>query len=294
VRDEADIVRQTVNFHLERGVDFIIATDNGSIDGTRDILDAFARAGSLRLISEPTHDFSQNVWVTRMAHLARDDHGADWIINGDADEFWHVDTGDVKLLLSAIDENVDVVTCPRRNMIYGHDASRTGAWHQDLIYRVAVGVPMPALEDPFCDPLPAPYFYLDLPAKALCRARGLKEVAGGNHWASYSWPTVALRAPINVYHYPIRSFAQFVTKIVNGGAAYTRNTSLPASNGWHWRRWYRMVLERRAADALGEALPSTANLQHDVSTGRVVTDLTMASLAAPPGPRASPSRVKIE
>ena len=33
-RDEADILEPMLRFHLERGVDLIIATDNGSVDGS--------------------------------------------------------------------------------------------------------------------------------------------------------------------------------------------------------------------------------------------------------------------
>jgi hypothetical protein len=34
VRDEADIVDEHISFHLAAGVDFIVASDNGSSDGT--------------------------------------------------------------------------------------------------------------------------------------------------------------------------------------------------------------------------------------------------------------------
>ena len=33
VKNEVDIVRQNIVFHLRQGVDFIIATDNISVDG---------------------------------------------------------------------------------------------------------------------------------------------------------------------------------------------------------------------------------------------------------------------
>ena len=45
-RNEADIVDAQIAFHLHAGVDFVIATDNGSDDGTLEILERYARSRS--------------------------------------------------------------------------------------------------------------------------------------------------------------------------------------------------------------------------------------------------------
>ncbi len=51
-RDEGDIIRRNIEFHLSHGVDFIIATDNASSDNTRDILTEYKNKGKLYLIDE--------------------------------------------------------------------------------------------------------------------------------------------------------------------------------------------------------------------------------------------------
>jgi len=49
VRDEADIIGEHLTFHLNAGVDLVLVTDHRSVDGTSDVLDAYARDGSVRV-----------------------------------------------------------------------------------------------------------------------------------------------------------------------------------------------------------------------------------------------------
>src|SRR5471030_48631 len=88
VRDEEDILAANFDFHLAQGVDFFIVTDNLSVDGTRDIIESYVRRGVAIYSHEPSDDFSQFRWVTKMARMAAAQYGADWVINSDADEFW--------------------------------------------------------------------------------------------------------------------------------------------------------------------------------------------------------------
>jgi hypothetical protein len=46
VRDEVDVIETTIDYHLAQGVDTIIATDNRSRDGTRQILGRYAKFGA--------------------------------------------------------------------------------------------------------------------------------------------------------------------------------------------------------------------------------------------------------
>lgn len=109
VRDEADIVDAQLAFHLHAGVDYIVATDNGSEDGTTEILERYAKAGYVHLIREEGEDMRQDEWVTRMARMAASDFGADWVINADADEFWWPRGGSLADVLATVPKRFGVV-----------------------------------------------------------------------------------------------------------------------------------------------------------------------------------------
>jgi Glycosyl transferase family 2 len=273
VRDEADIVRQNIEFHLAHGVDHVIATDNGSADETREILAEFERAGVATVLDEPGRNYAQAKWVTRMALMARDELGADWILNNDADEFWVSPTGHLKSELVSTD--VDELVCTRRNMLYAFDADDGAPWPERLIYRVASPIPVPQLNDWMTDPLPCPYFYLALPEKVLLRAAGLEYVDQGNHGARYSKAPESRPAAITIFHFPVRSAAQFRRKVLQGGAAYAQNTDISAQTGWHWRRWYRKFDREGFYVTMADALPSMSQLESDHAAETVVQDLTM-------------------
>ena len=109
VRDEADIVDAQIAYHLAAGVDFVIATDNRSEDGTTAILERYERDGVLHLIREHGDDMRQDAWVTRMARLAATDFGADWVLHSDADEFWWPRAGTLTDVLALVPERYGVV-----------------------------------------------------------------------------------------------------------------------------------------------------------------------------------------
>ena len=109
VRNEEDVVDAQLAYHLHAGVDFVIATDNASSDGTTEILERYERAGCLRLLREPGDDMRQGEWVTRMARLAATEHDADWVIHADADEFWWPRGGSLKDVLAAVPARYGVV-----------------------------------------------------------------------------------------------------------------------------------------------------------------------------------------
>ena len=214
-RDEADVVDAQLAFHLHAGVDLVIATDNRSQDGTTEILERYERAGRLVLLREEGEDMRQGEWVTRMARLAATEHGADWVVNADADEFWWPRSGSLKEVLAAVPERYGIVR---------------GCWRHFL--------PRPVTDEPFSERMTV---RLCVPAhpgdketiyhahqKVAHRADPDVAIEPGNHDASS--PRLApLRNwhPIEVLHFSLRSPAQLERKALRDWVGWTRNPHGP-------------------------------------------------------------------
>ncbi len=197
VRDEADIVEQQLHYHLERGVDFVIATDHRSGDGTTEILRRHEREGHLRLIRENDARFRQSEWVTRMARLAATDHGADWVLNSDADEFWWPREGTLKEILTVTPPRFGVVRGLWRNFVLRPDDERP--FYERMTIRRA----------PDVDPA-SPYH---AQVKVLHRASPEVVVPRGNHDAlGRGLALIREWFPVEILHFPIRSGAQLRRK----------------------------------------------------------------------------------
>ena len=119
VRDEVDIIAAMVEHHLAQGADLVIATDNGSIDGTTEVLQRYADLGVVELHHDPVHRKQQHSVVTGMARRAFTEHGADWVINADADEFWAPRDKRLTLrsALDAIPVSLGAFTAPVTNLV---------------------------------------------------------------------------------------------------------------------------------------------------------------------------------
>jgi hypothetical protein len=221
VRDEEDIVRENLDFHLAQGVDQVIVTDNGSEDATAEILREYESQGVLRLLFEASDDYSQGHWVTRMARMAATE-GADWVINNDADEFWWPRAGPLKTIFEQLGDQVGMLVAHRENFVPRPEDGRP-FWER-----------MTLRERESLNPLGKP-----LPPKLAHRADPEIEVAQGNHKVEGAELGERLDdGSIEIFHFPMRTYEQFENKIVKGGRAYARNRELPHSTGRTWRRLY--------------------------------------------------------
>ena len=221
-RDEADVIDAQVGFHLNAGVDFVVATDNKSQDGTTEILERYERDGVLQLIREPAEGLRQGEWVTRMARLAASEHGADWVINSDADEFWWPRGSSLKEVLGAVPADYGVVRAFWRSFVPRPD---DGAFFAErMTARLSQHAP---INDPSS-------FYRPV-VKVAHRADPAVTVARGNHaLANSTLRTLTTWHPVEVLHFPLRSGEQWRRKVELQGVAFTQHIER-SGTGYHLR-----------------------------------------------------------
>jgi hypothetical protein len=256
VRDEADILRENIEFHLAHGVDEFIVMDNLSEDGTPEIVREYERAGVARLLSQREDDFAQGRWVTGMAVRAATELGADWVINSDADEFWWTSTGSLKEALSEIGPSILAVSAERTNFVPRPESLEPFWRRMDVRHAGSVNL----LGQP-------------LPPKVAHRARGDVTIAYGNHSASVAGAVVpAVSAPVTILHFPLRSRRQFRNKIVKGAAALARNTEVDRGVGNTWREMYERHLNGELDLVYEAECRSQAELARGLDSGELLRD----------------------
>jgi len=294
VRDEADIIESNVRFHASKGVDCFIVTDNGSVDGTRDILADLQKSFDLHIIDEPSHTIDQDLWVTRMAHQLRDAKSADWVINNDADEFWYPSGGNLKLAIEktlteaeAVPELIGALRCKRHNMLPSHELVGRGEYRfTDNCYRVLCTWFPPETAVQWHDN-GSHIMIRTVLGKVVTRLDGLNQIDMGNHGADHALAQTDTD-DISIYHYPIRDYAQFEKKVVNYGQSLLNNERFAQNISRHLRHWYEQYEAERLRDEYAQLVLPEAQLQTLVEQEFLSIDPTLSARARTNGRSGTP------
>ena len=234
VRDNADTLRENLEYHYKQGVDFVIATDNLSVDDSKSILMEYQKQGRLHYIYEASDTFNQAKWVTRMARMAAWRFGADWVINNDADEFWWPkNANSLKAVFTDLPSGTNLVEASRNNFLYRRDQSESLPFYQRMMYREVMS------RNSEGEPLPAKIAHV---------ARPWVKVGFGNHGVSRVGTAKLVKNLIEVFHFPIRSRAQIIEKVLKGGAALKRNENLNDQVATTWRSLYKELQNEGSID----------------------------------------------
>jgi Glycosyl transferase family 2 len=260
-RDERDVVDAQIAFHLNAGVDFIIATDHRSRDGTDEVLERYAREGYLHLIRQEGEE--RGDWITPMARLAASEFGADWVINSDADEFWWPRGASLREVLASVPERYGMVRALLRQFVPRPDDGSFFA--ERMVVRMATPA---AIHDP------TSLFRPNL--KSIHRGDPDVTITAGGHTVVGS-RFVPLRGwyPVELLHFPIRSFEQCERKYSNMASALTHSRN----------SYYDQVRRAFREDRFGEFYESLVvddnALERGVRDGSVVVDTRLRDALGP-------------
>jgi hypothetical protein len=281
VLDSADTLRECVEWHLAANVDFIVASDMGSTDGSQDILADLARSGALRWSSQPRRNIDGYDPLTELARIARDRFEADWIILLDADEFLCLTGGSLHgIAQTANQHDISALTIPRFNMT---GAPPESGQHCLEILNLRIDRPSAvSFETKISGDLQVPQVFASIAPKVIVRASKFVEYGPGAHAAVTSSGNAHRSAELKILHYPFRSFSEYERKVENIAAFMAANSHLPPSWGWHWRRFIsirnagqlkaeydnQFVLPARAHELIRDQTCSIDNAIADWITGR--------------------------
>jgi hypothetical protein len=259
LRNEEDILRENIEYHLNQGVDLIIATNNLSIDGTEEILREYEAKGLVYYLEENEDIHHQGKWVTSMARLAAKQFKADWIINNDADEFWWPSNhSSLKKAFIEISQKYNIIEAQRRNFVFIGDTPINQKFYETMIFKEAKSI------NSLGNPLP--------PKQAHIASEDIT-VSDGNHLVTGLKENNINLKDIEIFHFPIRSKKQFTNKIYYGGRALQSNQELHENIGSTWRHLYNELSNNGDLKKhLNSQELNTKELDKHLRTGSIMED----------------------
>lgn len=241
-KDEADVVEGWARHHADE-VDHLIVADNGSTDGTREILEHLTREIPLSVLDDPDPAFRQSEKMSALAERAAAEFGDDlWIVPVDLDELWVQPVDRLSVVLPTLGYPIALAE------LYHH--VRTGDDVDDpdpfrsMVWRIAVPAKLP---------------------KVAFRYAPGAVIWQGNHGVTLPSGEVGGLQVLQIRHFPVRSADHLVRKARNGAAAYAAAPEV--RGGDHWKSWGRM-----SDDQLRDAYETHWRYGSPADVGRVRGD----------------------
>lgn len=222
VKDEGDVIFNTLLHHAEEGLSGIIVANNMSTDNTeaeilrvQDLLKD--SPCEVVLVQDNEIGYYQSKKMTDLARMAHEVYGAEWIIPFDADEIWISHNDTIKNFLSSLPEHINVVHADLYNHFGAGVDPEEGIPFQSIGWRQVEKGALP---------------------KVAFRWHDKAVIGQGNH--SVSLPNINAVKGLEIRHFPYRSWEHFKRKALNGAKAYAA-TDLPENLGGHWRSYGQLI-----------------------------------------------------
>lgn len=263
VRDEEDILEKNIKYHLNNGVDFIIATDNLSKDRTPIILKKYEKMGKLLYLKQDEENYQQAEWVNNMGRIAKDSYKAKYIFHSDADEFWYPKNGNLKTEFLCSKNKYFKVKL--KNVLPVYNSFKEDVFSNSYIINKPI-----ITNDLMKDSLNMGIYFFEYPPKVMYDIESeYVEVTQGNHNIKKYSENLIFSKNITIYHFPIRSWSHFRQKVIQGGKSYENNKTLPKDAGYHWRRWYDLFKKGKLKDEYINLILSDKNIYQMEKEGTI-------------------------
>ena len=274
VKDEAELIEDTIAHLRGIGVDHIVAVDSFSTDGTADILARHRSKDDFKFVQfdDLAPDENGENWLNFNLQAIADVR-ADWIIFLDADERWLPATGSLRDCASL--KHADVLTVPRYNVVLAANGPTlppmpSAADYADTLLFVE---PIPEFRNhlrfnprtPWIRGVPGP--------KAMARTKRIGGLIDGMHDViANDGPPLRHLVPddLLIAHLPFTTLARFQQKIANiRRAIAVHDAYLGEGLAWHWRRWLALADEGKIGDEFARQIFDAEEITTLLSSGMV-------------------------
>jgi glycosyltransferase involved in cell wall biosynthesis len=289
--DQVDILEDFLDWHLDLGVDLILALDGGSTDGTTAVLERYKRTKRVAWFPLPERDMTKYSVADELTTMARDRYDADWIIYCDVDEFLCAPGKSLREVLAECDrDGITLINVPRRNMTGPLIAPGRRATEVLTLRIDREVVPTPAQEATWDFPVPF-VFLQNGGGHVAVRASAMKSFAIGMHSATVTWGSSGT-SELYILHYGIRGFEELQQKVRNIRKWFEDNPHLPRGWGWHWRRWIQLEDAGRLREDYEYQFVSDQRADELVADGTCTVDMTIADWLVDRKTRPAPARAR--
>ena len=274
IKNEVDIIECNIRYHNKMGVKQFAIIENGSTDGTRELLSKLQSEFEIYIVDRPEHTYQFHQWRKEIVMIAKKIFNPDMTICCDADEFWlPADRNKDHLLTEFFNINDSIVTVDRFNMLPRQEVTdNTIFYDTDLCVRGTINYS----KNTQIQKNNIGTLLSKIGPKIAVNPKGVLSINGGNHRGKHLrfWRN-RYSQEVQVFHYPIRSFAHFENNVVNRKQVID-NPSLKIRIGDHYRRWAKLYEQNELRNEYNRFIFSideinTLNdigvIQHDTSIG---------------------------